>query len=147
MNIKYLTKGYIKQIEGLLNIPVDISSSEIKTFDEFPFVLIIQSNIENSIKITIYPLNKDSIIKLSLYGIHISTKTMKNLSKILYNFPIIHSSGFLRIKNYFFYECYLNLNFKENKSEDLKISFDTIRNRFKEIKIEEISLKNNIKEL
>ena len=91
---------------------------------------------------SVYPLNKDKIIKLSLSGLKISAKIMNDLSKILQNFPIIHSSGFLRIKNYFLYECYLDLNFSEHKSEDLKISLDTIKNRFKEIKLEEISLKN-----
>ena len=142
MNIKYLTKGYIKPIESIINIPLNISLSEIKNAQKYSFVLIIQSNIENSLKITIYPLNKDKIIKLSLFGLKISTEIMNKLSKVLQNFPIIHSSGFLRIKNYFLYECYLNLNFSEIKSEDLKISLDTIRNRFKEIKLEEISLKN-----
>ena len=142
MNIKYLTKGHIKRIESLFNIPLDISLSEIRTAQKYSFVLIIQSNIENSIKVTIYPLNKDKIIKLSLSGLKISAKIMNDLSKILQNFPIIHSSGFLRIKNYFLYECYLDLNFSEHKSEDLKISLDTIKNRFKEIKLEEISLKN-----
>ena len=142
MNIKYLTKGYIKPIESIINIPLNISLSEIKNAQKYSFVLIIQSNIENSLKITIYPLNKDKIIKLSLFGLKISTEIMNKLSKVLQNFPIIHSSGFLRIKNYFLYECYLNLNFSEIKSEDLKISLDTIRNRFEEIKLEEISLKN-----
>jgi len=42
------------------------------------------------------------------------------------------------------YECYLNLNFKERESEELKRYLDKIKGAFKEIVIEEISLSENV---
>ncbi|MHA2393416.1 MAG: hypothetical protein ACXAEX_15855 [Promethearchaeota archaeon] len=103
--------------------------------------MIIQSTIENSIKLSLYPINKEKITKVSLYGLKLSKKVLKEISKILQKFQVIHTSGFLKIKKELFYECYLNLNLSEKeRSEDLKSSLDKIKSIFKHVKIEEIGI-------
>ncbi|MFX1408748.1 MAG: hypothetical protein ACFFA6_00215 [Promethearchaeota archaeon] len=136
-----LTTAYIKRIRDISDISINLSLLDIKNIDTCSFLLIIQSNFENFTKLTIYPINKEKIIKLSLSGLNVSNDIFEVLSKILHNFQIIHTSGFLLKEKELLYECYLNLNFSEKKSEDLKTSIDKIKSRFKEIKLEEISLK------
>ncbi|MHA1933513.1 MAG: hypothetical protein ACW96X_13295 [Promethearchaeota archaeon] len=72
----------------------------------------------------------------------LSKKVLKEISKILQKFQVIHTSGFLKIENQLIYECYLNLRFSEKNSEDLKTSLEKIKNIFKIVKIEEIGLYN-----
>ena len=91
---------------------------------------------------TIYPIKKEKIIKISLFGQNVSDNTIERLSEIIKNYEIIHSSGLLIKKMKFFYECYLNLNPTDNEYKDLKGSLNKIRNIPLEVKIEEISLKS-----
>jgi hypothetical protein len=145
MNEKNLTTAYIKQIKERPEVSIKIPLEDIKNSDYFPFLLVIQSKFENSMKLTIYPINKEKIIKLIFSGLNIPNEIFEELTKILQNFQIIHTSGFLLREGKLLYECYLNLNFSENKSEDLKTALDKIKNIFKEIKLQEISLKTTNK--
>ena len=108
-----------------------------------PYLLIIQSTIENSIKLSIYPLKKSKIIKVTFSGFDFSNEIIDDISKILQNFQVIHTSGALLVKKQLFYECYLNLSMLDVKFMDLKASLDKIKNIFKEIIIEEIGLKKS----
>ncbi|MFX1315891.1 MAG: hypothetical protein ACFE9T_08515 [Promethearchaeota archaeon] len=141
MNNTNLTTAYIKRIRDISDISINLSLLDIKNIDTCSFLLIVQSHFEKFAKLTIYPINKEKIIKLSLSGLNVSNEIFEVLSKILHKFQIIHTSGLLLKEKQLLYECYLNLNFSEKKSEDLKTSIDKIKNRFKEIKLEEISLK------
>ena len=85
-------------------------------------------------------------MRLSLYGSNISDEAINRLSKILRRYEIIHNSGFLVKQKQFYYECYFNLSLSDVKSKDLKTSLDKIKNIFKEIKIEQVSLNNNKKD-
>lgn len=123
-------------------VNINISLSNKFKVKNYPFALIIQSSTENQIKLTIYPIKKDKIIKISLFGQNVSDKTIEMLSEIIKNYEIIHSSGLLIKKMKFFYECYLNLNPTDNEYKDLKGSLNKIRNIPLEVKIEEISLKS-----
>ena len=145
MNEKNLTTAYIKQIKERPEVSIKIPLGDIKNSDNCPFLLVIQSKFKNSIKLTIYPINKEKIIKLNLSGLNIPNEIFEELTKILQNFQIIHTSGFLLKEGKLLYECYLNLNFPENKSEDLKTALEKIKNIFKEIKLQEISLKTTNK--
>ena len=71
-----------------------------------------------------YPVNKSKIIKVSLFGLKLSKKTLKEISKILHKYEVIHSSGILKIKSSLTYECYLNLSLTEKQSEDLNSSLN-----------------------
>lgn len=138
-----ITNAFIQSIDDFSETNLKISLSKVKGLTDNQNLLIIQSTIENSIKLSIYPINKDKITKVSFYGLKLSKKVLKEISKILQKFRVIHSSGFLKIKKLLFYECYLNLNLSEKKrSEELKSSLDKIKNIFQHVKIEEIGIKN-----
>ena len=133
-----LTKAHIQCIKDFKKSKFRIPILDIKDLDEYPFLLIIQSVIENNIKLTIYPLNVDKISKVSLTGFNLSNEVFVDLSKFLREFQIIHSSGVILIGKRFYYECYLNISETEEKSKNLKASFNKIKNIFEEINIEEI---------
>ena len=81
-----------------LNIPIFDRFAE----KEYPHILIIQSTIENRTKLIIYPIKKEKLIKVSLFGQNITDGIIGILSRILKNYEIIHTSGLLiKKKNYF----------------------------------------------
>ena len=126
-----------------LNIPIFDRFAE----KEYPHILIIQSTIENRTKLIIYPIKKEKLIKVSLFGQNITDGIIGILSRILKNYEIIHTSGLLIKKKKLFYECYLNLNLSDIKSKELKASLDKIKIKkiFMEVKIEEISIEKSKK--
>ena len=135
-----ITNAYIQQIDEFTYANLKIPIASFKSLNDCKYLLIVQSFIENSIKLAIYPVNKEKIIKVSLCSLKLSKKSLKEISKILQKFQVIHTSGFLKIENQLLYECYLNLRFSEKKSEDLKTLLEKIKNIFKKVKIEEIGL-------
>ncbi|MFX1443042.1 MAG: hypothetical protein ACFFHV_06480 [Promethearchaeota archaeon] len=145
MRDRSLTKAYIQRRENtdVSKISLNILIPSMVGLKKSPFLLIIQSTSKDCAKLTIYPVYRKKIIKLSLSGQKVSDQVIHILSKILKRYEIIHSSGFLMKHKQLFYECYLNLNLSDAKSKDLKTSLDKIKNIFKEIKIEEISLNNS----
>jgi len=143
MKVYDLTKAYIQRIIDVSKTILKISLLDIKNLENYPFLLIIQSTIENSIKLSVYPLKKDKIIKITFTGFNFSNDIFDEISKILQNFQVIHTSGVLLIAKQLFYECYLNLSLAEIKGKDLKVSLEKIKNIFKEIKIEEIQLEKS----
>jgi hypothetical protein len=137
-----LTNAYIQQINELTKANLNIPIKSFRGLNECEYLLIVQSYIENSIKLAIYPVNKDKIIKVSLCSLKLSKKMLKEISKILQKFQVIHTSGFLKIENQLIYECYLDLRFSDKKSVDLQNSLEKIKTTFKKINIEEIGLYN-----
>lgn len=143
MKVYNLTKAYVQRINQLLDGYLKVSLEDIKNLEDYPYLLIIQSTIENSIKISIYPLKKDKIIKVTFSSIDFSEEIYELITKILQNFQVIHTSGVLLIGKQLYYECYLNLSFDETKVMNLKNSLDRVKNVFKKINIEEIGLIKN----
>lgn len=141
MDNSNITNASIQRINDYSITNLRIPLLIIKHLDEYEYLLIIQSSIENSIKLAIYPTNKEKIIKVSISGLKLSKKNLKEISKILQKFQVIHTSGILKIRKQLFYECYLNLNLSEKRSGDLKTSLNKNKNMFKQVKIEEIGLK------
>ncbi len=140
--ISRITNAYIQHISEFPKTVLNISLNELKILENCKYLLVIHSITEESLRLTIYPINRQNIIKITLFGGNLSNKIFKKVTKILQKFQVIHTSGFLKIKKHLFFECYLNLSLSEEKSKDLKASLDNIKNIFKEIKIEEIGLKN-----
>jgi hypothetical protein len=138
-----LTSAKIQNINDLSKTNLNISLLDIKELKNFPFLLIIQSTIENSIKLSIYPIKKEKIIKLTFLGFNFSSEVFNEISKILQNIEVIHTSGVLLIAKQLFYELYLNLSLSETKGLELKASLEKLKNIFKEIKIEEIALEKS----
>lgn len=143
MKVYKLTKAKIQRIKDISGIKFKLSLLDIKDLKHNPFLLIIQSIIENSIKLTIYPLNKEKIIKVTFSTNDFSKEMFDKISEILQNYQIIHTSGVLIIENQFYYESYLNLNLNEAKATGLNDSLNKIKNIFKQIIIEEIGLKKH----
>ncbi|MHA2036457.1 MAG: hypothetical protein ACW98X_08485 [Promethearchaeota archaeon] len=137
-----ITSAYIQKMTEFTYANLKIPITSFRSLNDCEYLLIVQSFIENSIKLAIYPINKEKIIKVSLCSLKLSKKILKEISKILQKFHVIHTSGFLKIENQLVYECYLNLRFSEKKSEDLKTSLEKIKNIFKRVKIEEVGLYN-----
>ncbi|MHA1291152.1 MAG: hypothetical protein ACTSQJ_00620 [Promethearchaeota archaeon] len=142
---KKLTEAYIKENINPNNITLNISLSDVKDIRETQYLLIIQSIIEGCKRINIYPINCKKILKIIIHGENISDNYITELSRIIKQFDIIHTSGLILKGKDLYYECYLNLNLSDYKTKDLKISLDKFRNIFKLIKIEEIGLKRTIK--
>ena len=137
-----ITNAYIQQINEFTYASLKIPIASFKSLYDCGYLLIVQSSIENSIKLAIYPIDKEKIIKVSLCSLKLSKKIIKEISKILQKFKVIHTSGFLKIEKQLLYECYLNLSLSEKKSKDLKTSLEKIKNIFEKVKIEEIGLHN-----
>ena len=143
MKVYNLTQAHIQHIDDISGIILRLSLLDIKNIEGTPFLLIIQSVIENSIKITIYPLKKEKIVKVIFSSLNFSSETIDRISKILQKFQFIHTSGVLLIGKQLYYECYLNLSLAEAKDMGLEVSLNKIQNIFKQIKIEEIGLKKS----
>jgi len=143
MKVYNLTRAHIQELNIITNAILKVSLLDIKNIETYPYLLIIQSTIENSIKLSIYPLKRNKIIKVTFSGFNFSNKNIDNITGILQKFQIIHTSGALVINKQLFYECYLNLSINDIKFVDLKASLDKIKNIFKEVIIEEIGLKKS----
>jgi len=141
MRVYKLTEAYVQRNIDLPKTTLKISLLDIKDPEKYPFLLIVQSTIENSIKLSIYPLKNEKILKVAFSGFNFSNEIFDEISKILQNYQVIHTSGVLLIEKQLFYECYLNLSLGETKTNELNVSLNKIKNIFKEIKIEEIGLK------
>lgn len=144
MKVYNLTKAHIQHIDDISRTTLKLSLLNIKNLENNPFLLIVQSIIENSIKVSIYPLKKEKIIKVTFSTLNFSNEVFDRISNILQNYQVIHTSGFLLIEKQLYYECYLNLNLDETKAMGLDASLNKIKNIFKQIKIEEIGLKKHI---
>jgi hypothetical protein len=140
MKDKYYTKAtiYTKSEDPYADIKLTLSLSDLNGFLDYPYLLIIQSIIGNRVKLTIYPIMKNEIVKLIIHGKDVSDTQTKYLLKIIRKYDIIHTSGLLIEKSQFYYECYLNLSRSDNEYKDLKMSLDNIKNIFREIKLEVI---------
>jgi hypothetical protein len=143
MKVYKLTKAHIQPIKDVSRTRLKLSLLDLKSIQDNPFLLIIQSIIENSIKVSIYPIKKDKIIKLTFSAFNFSNNIFDRISKILQDYQIIHTSGVLLIEKQLYYECYLNLNLDEAKTMGLNASLNKIKNIFKQINIEEIGFKKH----
>ena len=76
MGDQNLTKASIQSVESASAINLAKELFEINNFTESPNILIIQSASENCMRLTIYPLKKERIIKISLNGSNISILTL-----------------------------------------------------------------------
>ena len=135
-----LTKAYIQPVSDFKKSNFEIQIIDIKDLNKYPFFLVIQAVVEHNIKLSIYPLNVEKVTKVSLSSFNFSSENFDELSRILREYKVVHTSGVIFIEKRFFYECYLIMSKNEEKSKNLKASFNKIKSKFEEIKIEEIIL-------
>ncbi|MGB5911284.1 MAG: hypothetical protein WBH31_08845 [Promethearchaeia archaeon] len=135
-----LTNAVIKENLDSFELNLTQLLSEVRDSRNSPYLLIIQSNTENYVKLTIYPIQHQKIIKLTLKGLNILYKDIEILSKRLQKYNIIHTTGLVSKSKNVIYECYLDLRKIDTKYNELEKSLEKIKSIFKDIKIEEISL-------
>ncbi|MFX1587765.1 MAG: hypothetical protein ACFFC1_06400 [Promethearchaeota archaeon] len=135
-----LTNAVIKENLDPFELNLTQLLSEVKDSRNSPYLLIIQSNTENYVKLTIYPIQHQKIIKLTLKGVNILYKDIEILSKRLQKYNIIHTTGLVSKSKNVIYECYLDLRKIDTKYNELEKSLEKIKSIFKDIKIEELSL-------
>lgn len=141
MEKQHFSKAYIKRFDNSLPLDLLISLPSKEDFEKFPFLLIIQSNIRNFTRLTIYPVKKEKIIKIFSKGVNIKSDELEKIIEKLQKFEIIHTSGLILKGNEIIYECYLNLSLTDDRYKDLKTVLDKFKNISKVIDIEEISTK------
>ena len=57
-----ITNAYIQQINEFTYANLKIPIASFKSLDDCEYLLVVQSFIENSIKLAIYPINKNKIM-------------------------------------------------------------------------------------
>lgn len=134
-----LTSAQIKEISALQTTNIELSLTHIDNIENYNYLLIIRSETNKYTKITIHPIKKQKIIKLTLYGLKKIDEYTVAFSKRLQKYGIIHSTGLFKIDGLLFLECYLNLSLNEEKYKDLKAFLDKNKNNIKDIQIMEIS--------
>ena len=137
----YFSKAYIKQSDEALPLNLLIDLPKGKYFSKCPYILIIQSNIRDFTRLTIYPIKKERILKIFSKGVDIKSQELAKFIDELQTFQIIHTSGLILKGNEIIYECYLNLSLIDDRYKDLKTVLDKFKNVSKVIDIEEISTK------
>ena len=79
-----ITNAFIQQIDEFTYANLKIPITSFKSLNDCKYLLIVQSFIENSMKLAIYPINKDKIIKVSLCSLKLSKKSLKIVKNIFY---------------------------------------------------------------
>ena len=140
MTILNLTVGQIKKIDQPSNLDIKISLSHIEDIKNYCNLLIIKSETTKYAKFTVYPINREKVLKIVIADLTHIDEHIENFSRKLQKYNIIHSSGLVLLEGKIYFECYLDLSLDDEKSKDLKIFLDKNKNKFKDIKIEELSL-------
>ena len=81
-----LTKAHIQKNTDPDNVILKISLSDVKDSRDYPNLLIVKSILNGCKRITIYPINRENLIKVEISGNNISEDTIADLSKIFQNF-------------------------------------------------------------
>ncbi len=134
-----LTSAQIKEISSSQTPSIELSLTHIDNIEDYSYLLIIRSETNRYTKITIYPIEKQKIIKLTIRGLKKIDEYTEAFSKKLQEYGIIHSTGLVSIEGLLFLECYLNLSLNEEKYKDLKIYLNKNKKNIKDIQIMEIT--------
>lgn len=145
MNNPNLTSGQIKEMITSQTANIQVSLTKIDNIEKNNYLLIIKSETNRYTKITIYPIKKQKITKITICGLKEIDEFIEDFSKKLQEFGIIHSTGLVMIEGLFYFECYLHISLNDEKYKDLKIYLDKNKNKsnIKDIQIIELSLKKN----
>ncbi|MBY9005757.1 MAG: hypothetical protein KGD63_03280 [Candidatus Lokiarchaeota archaeon] len=145
--MKNLTEAAILERENLSKIILNDFISDNNDSIKSKYLLVIKSRTSDCLKLTIYPLNNNRIIKITLREEKISNENVNILINILKNLNVLHTSGLTSKGSNLFYECYLNYDLLEIEDQSLGIigiSINKLKDLIKNIKIEEITLNKRI---
>lgn len=135
-----LTSAEIKKKGKSSDLDINTSLSHIKDIENYRNLLIIKSETIKYAKFTIYPINREKILKVTLVDLTQIDENIEIFSNKLQKYKIIHSSGLVLSDGKIFFECYFELSYDDDKYQDLKIFLEKNKNKFKDIKVEELSL-------
>ena len=140
-----LTSAQIKEITTSQTTNIELSLTQIDNIEKYNYLLIIRSETNRYMRITLYPIKKQKIIKLTLCGLKEIDEDIEEFSRRLQKYGIIYSTGLVMIEGFFYLECYLHISLIEEKYKDLKNYLDKNKNKsnIKDIQIIEITLKKN----
>lgn len=105
---KQLTTAFLKKINDDFSLKIDISKSTLQSFKKKSKILIIRTTSKKFIKYMVYPVQNDTVIKITIYGINFSSENTLKIFEILKKFNIIHTSGVSLKKDEIIQEIYLN---------------------------------------
>lgn len=118
MNIKSISDAVIKATKkNTLKKIIPLKNKDY--LKKYPYILIIQSETEKCIKITIYPQKTTNITKLVIQTSLEDKDLFKEIPRILKEYDILHAPGLLKIGDVFIYECYINLKPNSTKAGEL----------------------------
>lgn len=143
LNKLYITSASIKKVDDLSIFEINFHPNTLDISTRNEYCLVIKLETKKFIRITIYPIFKNKILKLSFKGYNLERNDIDIFSQEIKKFDIIHSTGLVAIKQILVFECYLNLNFEEEEYQYLKTLLDKNKNKFEDIKLEEIILEIN----
>lgn len=140
MEDQEFTKGYITSVKDQLKIPIPVKSK----LKSEKYLLIIHSFTKTCLKISIYPIKQQKILKLKLTVNALSKDYGEQILRFLRSFEIIHSTGIVSKNGKYFIECYINTDLQELKRikfEELSTSGRDVKNLIESVDVEEITLK------
>ncbi|MBY9010875.1 MAG: hypothetical protein KGD70_00715 [Candidatus Lokiarchaeota archaeon] len=140
-----LTLAEIKKVGKFSDLDIDISLSHIKNIENYRYLLIIKNETASFAKLTIYPISREKALKVIITSLTQIDEQIEIFYKKLQKYNIIHSSGLVFIDGEIYFECYLDMTLGDQKFKNLKIFLDKNKSKFKDIKLEELSLsKRNV---
>lgn len=145
---KSLTDANIYDVINISSLKLEDLVSDYDNLNKFKYLLIIKSKTSECLRLTIYPINKDKITKITISGEKLSNKDVERLINTLRTFQILHTSGLINKDNKLFYECYLNnalLETENLSSEEIEESIKQLKELINDIRIEEITLNKRFK--
>lgn len=81
--------------------------SGILSDSDAPYFLLVSVNGKRFVKMSIYPLREDVVIKLIIEGEAITEAVLETISKFGTQMDIVHSSGLTFTNNHMIYEMYV----------------------------------------
>ena len=140
MENQNLTSARITKIGESSDLEITTSLTHIDGIKNYKHVLVIKSETTHYAKFTVYPIKNEKLLKVTLIGLTQIDENIEIFSRELQKYNIIHSSGLVLLDRKIYFECYLDLALDDEKSKDLKIFLDKNKSKFKDIRIEELSL-------
>lgn len=143
-----LTNAKILRKNDIQNTNIsDLLKTPLKSWPNSKYILVIKSQTSKCLKLTLYPIKKNRISKITIFEEKFTHNQVIKIANIIKDLNIIHSSGLTSKEDKFFYECYLDFNLQKTKGfnkTNFENSLEKLKEITKNIKFEEIYLKGGI---
>ncbi|MBD3193780.1 MAG: hypothetical protein GF317_01905 [Candidatus Lokiarchaeota archaeon] len=140
---KNLTSAEVCSIEKLKCNILGNSLEHYRDLGDYKNILIIKSMNPKYIRLTLYPIKRDNITKVTIIDNKNSEIKIQKIMNSFKEYEIIHTSGLTYKSNKIIYECYFNLDmfdFKDKELSNFKKLINNINKKLKDIIVEEISI-------